>query len=181
MRLTRSILALITSVLAIFGAAAPAAAAVEVSFYSKEFGATYPHAFVTVRGIVDRSGEQIDTSYGFTAKHVTPAVLMGSVPGEIIQSSAGYIAKADKHFSLILSDEEYDRFMATVARWRTARQPSYNLNRKNCVHFVAELAAAVGMQAGTPKALMKKPFSYVRHLLQTNRQWLVQRGATITQ
>jgi hypothetical protein len=161
------------------GSAPPAAAAVQVSFYSKEFGSSYPHAFITVRGTVDRSGEQVDTSYGFTAKNVTPAILMGAVPGEIVQSSAGYIAKSDRHFSLTLSDEEYDRLLAVVDAWRTAPQPSYHLNRRNCVYFVGELAAALGMRADTPKALMKKPFSYVQHLLNANRQWLEARRATI--
>jgi len=165
--------------LVLAGLASPATAAIEVSFYSKEFGSSYPHAFITVRGTVDRSGEQVDTSYGFTAKNVTPAILMGAVPGEIVQSSAGYIAKSERHFSLVLSDEEYDRLLAVVEAWRTARQPSYHLNRRNCVFFVGELAAALGMRADTPKALMKKPFSYVQHLLQANREWLEARRATI--
>jgi hypothetical protein len=166
-------------VLACAGLGSPAAAAVEVSFYSKEFGATFPHAFVTVRGVIDRSGEKVDTSYGFTAKRVTPAILMGAVAGEIVQSSSGYIANSDRHFALTLTDEEYDRLLAVVEAWRNARQPSYHLNRRNCVYFVGELAAAVGLRADTPKALMKKPFSYVQHLLQSNRDWLQRRGATI--
>ncbi len=166
--------------LALAGLASPASAAVEVSFYSKEFGSSYPHAFITVRGTVDRNGDQVDTSYGFTAKNVTPAILMRAVPGEIVQSSAGYIAKSERHFSLMLTDQEYDKLLAVVEAWRTARQPSYHLNRRNCVYFVAELAAALGMRADTPKALMKKPFSYVRHLMQTNRQWLEARRATIS-
>jgi hypothetical protein len=163
------------------GFGSPAAAAVEVSFYSKEFGASFPHAFVTLRGVIDASGEKVDTSYGFTAKRVTPAILMGPVRGEIVQSSPAYIAKSERHFSLTLSDEEYARLIAAVEKWRDAPQPSYSLNNKNCVYFVADLAAAVGMRAETPKALMKKPFSYVRHLLETNRQWLEKRGVAIGQ
>jgi hypothetical protein len=172
----RSLLLLL---LACAGLASPATAAIEVSFYSKEFGSSFPHAFVTVRGVVERSGETVDTSYGFTAKRVTPAILMGAVGGEIVQSSASYIANSDRHFSLTLSDEEYDRLMAVVESWRNAPQPSYHLNRRNCVYFVASLAAAIGMNAETPKSLMKKPFSYVQHLLQANRDWLQRRRATL--
>jgi len=158
-----------------------ASAAVEVAFYSKEFGATFPHAFVTVSGVLDGTGERVDASYGFTAKSVSPAILMGSVAGEVVSSSPSYIARSERHFAFSLSDEEYRRLMATVETWRTRKQPSYNLNRRNCVFFVAELAAAVGMQVETPKGLMKKPYSFIRHLLELNRAWLQRRGASVQQ
>ena len=50
--------------------AAPGRAAVEISFYSHEFGANFPHAFVVLAGTDDRSGQRIDANYGFTATHV---------------------------------------------------------------------------------------------------------------
>lgn len=159
--------------------AAPAAAAVEVSFYSKEFGSSFPHAFVRVTGTVDRTGQTVDASYGFTAKAITPAILMGSVAGEVIPSSADYIARSDRHFSITLRDEEYDALLATIEQWRTLKQPSYNLNRRNCVYFVADLARAIGMRADTPKALMKKPRSFLQSLVRANRDWLQQRNADI--
>jgi len=156
-----------------------ARAAVQVAFYSKEFGATFPHAFVTVKGKLDATGEEVDASYGFTARSVTPAVLAGSVAGEVIPSAPGYIAKSDRHFAMTLSDEDYARLMAVVDRWAAMSQPSYNLNRRNCVFFVAELAAAIGLKADTPRPLMKKPRSYLRALVAANRALLVERGAEV--
>src|SRR4051812_7700078 len=160
--------------------AAPAAAAVEISFYSHEMGSSFPHAFVVLKGTLDRDGRRIDEDYGFTAKVVTPAILMGRVGGKI-DSTAGpsYVGESDRQFTLTLSDEEYDRVMATVAAWRDAKQPSYDLNSHNCVHFVAEIAAAIGMKAETPKKLMKKPRSYILSLVAANRTWLEERHADV--
>ncbi|MEA1014490.1 hypothetical protein [Sphingosinicella sp. LY1275] len=159
---------------------ASAPAAVEISFYSREWANTFPHAFITLQGIDDRTGERIDASYGFTATHVSPAILLGSVKGEILSAKPDYIAKSDMHFRFTLSDPEYDSVRATVERWRTLKQPSYNLNRQNCVFFVADVAASLGMVAETPKALMKKPRSFTESLTRANLVWLQARGATIT-
>jgi hypothetical protein len=158
---------------------ATAAAAVKISFYTKEFGTSFPHAFVAFDGNLDGTGEKIDANYGFTATHITPALLMGSVKGEVMSVDAAYQSKSDRHFTITLSDEEYSQLMATVERWRTLKQPSYNLNRKNCVYFIADVAGTLGMKADTPRALMKKPRSYVQSLLEANRPWLERRAAEI--
>jgi hypothetical protein len=156
----------------------PAAAAVRITFYSKELGTSFPHAFVTMDGTLDRSGERIAVDYGFTAKSVTPAILFGPVKGEVISDhGASYIRGSDKHFTLTLSDADYDRVLGVVARWRGLKQPSYDLDKRNCVHFVAEIAAGLGMKAETPKKLMKKPRSYLNMLTDANRPWLVERKA----
>jgi hypothetical protein len=160
---------------------ASAQAAVEISFYSKEFGASFPHAFVALDGALDETGEKIHANYGFTATHVSPAVLMGSVKGEVMSVDADYRSKSDRHFTITLTDEEYRKVMATVEQWRTLKQPSYNLNRQNCVYFVARVAAVLGMKAETPKALMKKPRSYIQSLKQANQLWLEQRAARLAQ
>lgn len=160
-------------------AAAPAAAAVTITFYSHELGSSFPHAFVTMAGAPDRGGPAVNVDYGFSAKTISPAILWGRVSGEVISDhGAAYIRGSDRHFSLILSDEDYDRVMATIARWRASPQPSYDLGTHNCVHFVADLARSVGMAADTPKALMKKPRSYLEHLTAENRPWLVAHHAT---
>jgi hypothetical protein len=156
-------------------AASPAAAAVRITFYSKQLTSSFPHAFVIMRGTLDRNGARIDEDYGFTAKSVSPAILMGAV-----KHNEGYVAKSDAHFTLTISDAEYDRVMATVERWRTRPQPSYDLGSRNCIHFVAEIAASVGMRADTPRKLMKKPRSYLDYLTAANRAWLETRHAVIT-
>lgn len=174
-----SVLTWLTGLFLLLGTA-PAAAAVQISFYSHEMGSSFPHAFVVLKGTLDRDGRRIDEDYGFTAKAVTPAILMGRVGGKI-DSTAGpsYVGESDRQFTLNISDEEYDRVMAVVSAWRNAKQPSYDLNSSNCVHFVAEIAAAIGMKAETPKKLMKKPRSYILSLVAANRPWLEERHADI--
>jgi hypothetical protein len=154
-------------------------AAVEITFLSKELGSSFPHAYVAVKGTPDRGGASVDANYGFTATHVSPAILMGSVNGEIISVDAPYMSRSDKHFTIRLSDAEYDRVMSEVERWRTLKQPSYNLNRQNCVFFVAKVAAVLGMTAETPAALMKKPRSYLEMLTRANQAWLDTRGGQL--
>ena len=166
-----------------FLAPAQSLAAVRITFYSHEFGSSFPHAFITLEGQDDRSGAKINANYGFTATHVTPGILLGSVRGEILSKDllqdAAYVAGSDKHFSFTLSDAEYDAVIGTVEKWRSLPQPSYNLNRQNCVHFVADVARALGMTAETPKALMKKPRSYTQFLTRSNREWLLARQAAL--
>jgi hypothetical protein len=156
----------------------PAAAAVRITFYSKELGTSFPHAFVTMDGNLDRNGARIDVDYGFTAKSVTPAILFGAVKGEVISDHGkSYIRASDKHFTLTLSDADYDRVLGVVARWRALPQPSYDLDKRNCVHFVADIAAGLGMKVEVPKKLIKKPRSFLNLLTETNRAWLSGRAA----
>jgi hypothetical protein len=158
-------------------AATPAAAAVELTFYSKDLGSSFPHAFVTMHGSLDRSGEKVDGDFGFSAKAISPAILFGAVTGEVItEHGAAYIRGSDKHFSLILGDSDYDRVKATIERWRKLAQPSYDLNRRNCVHFVGEIAATLGMKVDTTR-LMKKPRSFLDALSAANQPWLLAHAA----
>ncbi len=163
-------------ILALLLAGAPAQAAVEIAFYSRELGGNnFPHAFVSLRGTVDSTGEEVDTSYGFTAKAITPAILWGSVGGEVVVEGPRQIARSDRQFALTLSDDQYAAVMAIVEEWRNRPQPSYNLNRRNCVHFVAEIATAIGLRADSAERLMKRPRSFLLHVRDLNPQLSSQR------
>lgn len=156
--------------------AAPAHAAVEIAFYSRELGGdNFPHAFVTLTGTIDATGEPVDTALGFTAKAVTPAILFGSVAGHVIVERDEHIARSDRQFSVVLTDDQYREVVAVVERWRTRRQPSYNMNRRNCVHFVGELAAAIGLRVAGAERLMKRPRSFLQHVRGLNAGLLAAR------
>jgi hypothetical protein len=58
--------------------------------------------------------------------------------------------------------------MAVVEQWRNRAQPSYNLNRRNCVHFVAELARTAGLRVENAERLMKRPRSFLLHVRSLN-------------
>lgn len=151
------------------GIAGRADAAVDIAFYSRELGGNnFPHAFVVLDGTLESTGEPVHASYGFTAKAVTPAILFGSVAGEVIDESPRQVERSTRQFDLRLTDDQYRAVMAVVREWRERRQPSYNLNRRNCVHFVAALAAAAGLRVDYPRGLMKRPRSYLQHLRELN-------------
>jgi hypothetical protein len=157
--------------------AVPASAAVQITFYSKELSDSFPHAFVIIEGTPDRGGERIKEDYGFSAKTLSPAILWGKVKGVVLNDhSDSYVRASDPHFTLNLSDAEYDRVLAVVEQWRTAKQPSYDLDKANCVHFVGALAATIGMEVDTSR-FMKKPRSFLAGLTERNQAWLKARNA----
>jgi hypothetical protein len=162
---------LLLALLLLCGVPAQAFAAVEIAFYSRELGGNnFPHAFVALRGTLDATGEAVDTSYGFTAKAVTPALLFGSVSGEVVVEGPRQIARSDRQFALTLTDDQYRAVMAVVEAWRNRPQPSYNLNRRNCVHFVADLAQTLGLRVENAGGLMKRPRSFLQHVRSLNPQ-----------
>ena len=143
------------------GLSAPARAEVLVSFYSHDFGDRFPHAFIVLKGRLAGTGETVDANYGFTATNVSPAILFGSVKGHVQTQEAAYIAKSDRQFDVTVDDETYARLIAKVHEWRDRKQPSYSLNRNNCVHFVMELAEVVGLKVNRQSKLFKKPKSFL--------------------
>ncbi|HEX4873749.1 MAG: hypothetical protein ACK4SJ_02305 [Sphingorhabdus sp.] len=143
-------------------------AEVVATFYSHDFGDHFPHAFIKLKGKVDATGEVVDTNYGFTAVSVSPAILMGSVKGMIETKDAKYVSKSNPHFSLRLNDAEYRKLIAHVESWRNIPGKSYSLNKRNCVHFVMEAAALLGLSVNRKSKFFKKPKSFVLEMMQLN-------------
>ncbi|HWW57246.1 MAG TPA: hypothetical protein VN047_10180 [Sphingopyxis sp.] len=152
------------------GLAAPARAEVVVSFYSHDFGDRFPHAFIVLKGKVDATGEMVDANYGFTATSVSPAILFGAVKGEVQTSKPGYVAKSDRQFDVTVDDATYALLMAKVTEWRERKQPSYSLNKFNCVHFVMELAEVAGLKVNRKSKFFKKPKSFLIEVKGLNPQ-----------
>jgi hypothetical protein len=146
----------------------PAWAQIRVHFYSHELGTSFPHAFFVVEGRPQAGGAPVDANYGFTAKSVTPAILMGSVAGHVEAAKPDYVRRSDKRFSLSISDAQYAALMNVVSRWKAIPGKSYNLNSRNCIHFVGEAAIALGLNVVFDKALLKKPRSFLEHLVRLN-------------
>lgn len=146
----------------------PAAAAVTITFYSHDFGSSFPHAFVLLHGTPDAGGAAVDGNYGFTAKHITPAIVMGSVAGDIESANPVYVAHSQPHWQMVLSDGQYAAVLATMEKWRAIPGKSYDLKRRNCVHFVADIARTLGMTVVEPRELMRKPRSFLADLYHRN-------------
>lgn len=149
---------------------APARADYLIGFWAHDQDRDFPHAFFTVKGRPDKGGAEIDTNFGFTAVSVTPAILFGSVAGEIETLEPEYIRRSHRMFVLRVNDAGYAAIMATVGRWRAPPGSRYNLGKHNCVHFIGEVAQAVGLRVVFEKALMKKPRAFLENVLRLNPQ-----------
>jgi len=152
----------------LIGWGAAAQAEVQIAFYSKDMASSFPHAFVRLTGVDDQTGKQIDDNYGFTPATLGMSILFGNVKGIVESAGPQYVARSDRHFALKLTDAQYRQVLAIVDQWRTAKQPSYNLNKRNCITFVAEIAIALGLKAPVLPKLMKKPKSYLNVITDMN-------------
>lgn len=152
----------IATTLLLIGLPLPVQAAVTITFWSHEFGNSFPHAFFTLRGVPDAGGAPVDANYGFTAKTVSPALLWGTVPGRLDIAKPDYMASSDAQFSVVLTDAQYADVLALVREWDDKTGDGhYNLNRRNCVHFVQEAARRSGLVGLDQPGLMKKPRSFL--------------------
>ena len=163
----------LATLLALIALAWPGAASSEVlmsfhSFSGSVFSGRYPHTFIVLEGTLDATGERVSESYGFTAKEVSRAVLQGPVEHAIQVEPAKYIQSTKRHFTVKLSDAQYRRVRAEVERWRTAPGKYYDLERRNCIHFVGAMAEIVGIKVVYPQSMLRKPRQWLDHLGKLN-------------
>lgn len=152
----------VTAALLLIGLPLPAWAAVTVTFWSHEGGGSFPHAFFTLRGTPDAGGPPVDVNYGFTAKSITPAILWGTVAGRLDIVDRPYMEGGEAQFSVVLTDAQYADILKLIAAWDEKTGDShYNLNKRNCVHFVMEAARRSGLVGLDHPKLMKKPSAYL--------------------
>lgn len=146
--------------------AMPAHAAVTITFWSHDFGNSFPHAFIMLRGTPDAGGAAVDASYGFTAKSITPKLLFGNVAGRIERPKRAYMAGSHVRFARTLTDTQYAAVLALIREWdeRTG-DATYNLSKRNCVTFVREAARRSGLEQVDFPRLMKKPASYLHAVM----------------
>lgn len=147
-------------------------AEVTVSFHSFNgsilFG-RYPHTFIVLEGALD-DGTPVSENYGFTAKSATPAVLRGPVVHAMLIEKPKYIRKTNRHFTLAITDQQYRDIVAEMVRWRDAPGKYYDLDTRNCIHFVGEIAKIVGVTVEYPDNMLRRPKKWLNHLTALNPQ-----------
>jgi hypothetical protein len=150
--------------------AMPASAAVTLTFLSRDLGVNFPHAFVETTGATDADpATPIHANYGFTAKAISPSILLGPVTGEVMAVDENYIQGSERHFSLTLSDAQYAAFLKLVDEWRALPGRSYDLHKRNCVHFVEAIAKFIGLTVDHADALLLKPRSFLDEVAFENK------------
>jgi hypothetical protein len=155
--------------------AAPAQAAVTISFYSHDLRlfdglqTDFPHGFVLLSGTT-ADGEQVKHNFGFSAVNIFIDVLWHPVKGALDDEPlpTGYVAEATQHLSFVISDDQYRAVMAVVDKWRTWPQPSYDIDTHNFVNFVKEIAQAVGLSVSEDKKFIHAPKEFLADVAARN-------------
>lgn len=167
-RLFRSLVVLVALL-----CATAATAGVRVTFHSfngSMFFGRYPHAFVALDGTLEGNGQTVHENYGWSAKHVTPAVLTGPVYGEIEHEKDKWLAKTNRHFTVVIDDATYWRIRKEVDFWANHPGKYYSLETRNCIHFVGRIAEMVGLKVDYPPDMLRKPRAWLNHIAALNPQ-----------
>jgi len=137
--------------------AAPAWAAVTLTFYAHP-GARirggdllFPHAYVHASGSLDDTGDAVEWAAGFTAKYPGPHLLLATGPGIVAAPEARYMGEGKPYLQITVSDAVYRAVRARSDWWNGREGSLYDLRRRNCISFIADLARVAGLQtAGEP-------------------------------
>ena len=166
-------LAILFALLAACFTALPAQAQVLLSFHSFNgsvlFG-RFPHTFIVLEGTLEATGARVNENYGFSGQHATPAVLRGPVVHMIYIEQPKYIRSTNRHFTVPISDETYAQIVAEVAAWRNIPGRGYDLERRNCIHFVGRMAELAGLKFDVPQAMLRRPKQWLNHIAALNPQ-----------
>jgi hypothetical protein len=151
---------------------APAAARVQVSFYSVKGSLLMTgrsvHAFIKLDGTLDADGRKIDENYGFSAKSSIPAFLVRPVEQTMLIERPDYIRRARFHFRVPISDPAYYRIVQEVQLWWHNPAYLWDIDKRNCVTFTGVVAQLAGLKADFPPQMMRKPPVYLDHLAALN-------------
>lgn len=128
----------------------------------------YPHTFIVLEGTLEETGQPISENYGFTAKSVGPAVLRGPVEHDVTVEKAKYITSTNRHFTVPISDAQYWRIRKEVDAWRNAPGKYYDLDSRNCIHFVGRMAELVGLKVSYPRKMLRRPKAWLNHVTALN-------------
>ena len=169
-------------------AAPPARAAVTVTFYSHDFRmfgagllANFPHGFIILSGAPDDGTPAVNGNFGFSATDFFVNALWEPVEGGLDKNPlpASYVAGADRHFSFPLTDAQYHAVVAVVEKWRSYPQPSYDIDKHNCVTFVKELALAAGLAVSDSPRFIRKPKEFLADIAARNAAFLAPYGNVV--
>jgi hypothetical protein len=139
----------------------------QVTFYSHSFGENFPHAFVIVEQR-NALGQTSFDAYGFSARNLSPALLWGTVNGHIAIPGERYVRQSDPHFTVPMTRAQAEALTRIRANWAQGPGSRYNLDRRNCVHFVAELAEVLGLRTEPDSSHFRAPNKFLREVVALN-------------
>lgn len=145
----------------------PADSVALLTFYSHEFGEYFPHAFVELTTDLTKPNVDQD-AFGFTAKNISPAILMGSVNGEVRSPKPDLIRNSNSHFTVAITSAQLEKIKSIRAIWSSGAGSRYSLNKRNCVHFVGEIADVIGLSVNFDSKNFKRPKRFLEEVAALN-------------
>ena len=145
--------------------ASQAWAEVTVTFYAhpgarvRDGYLLFPHAYVHAEGALDATGEPVDWSAGFTAKSPGPHLLFVRGDGVVTEPDARYVDEGRPFLQLTVDDATWHALKARAEWWNTPEGSVYDLRRRNCITFIADLARVVGLRTAPEPSM--KPGSFL--------------------
>ena len=131
----------------------------------------FPHAYVHAEGTLDANGEPVDWSAGFTAKSPGPHLLFVRGDGVVTAPDARYVDEGRPFLQLTVDDATWHAVKARAEWWNTPEGSVYDLRRRNCITFVADLARVVGLQTAPEPSLKPGTFLAATAALHPEAAW----------
>lgn len=163
--MTRSLFRSLVPALLLALLAGQAWAEVTVTFYAHP-GARirggdllFPHAYVHAEGTVDATGETVDWAAGFTAKSPGPQLLFTRGDGVVASPDARYVDEGRPFLTLTVDDAAWYALKARAEWWNSPEGSIYDLRRRNCITFIADLARLLGLRTAREPSM--KPGSFL--------------------
>ena len=119
----------------------------------------FPHAYVHAEGTVEATGEPVDWSAGFTAKSPGPQLLFARGDGVVASPDARYVDEGRPFLRLTIADETWHALKARAEWWNSPEGSVYDLRRRNCITFIADLARVAGLRTAREPSM--KPGSFL--------------------
>jgi hypothetical protein len=161
----------------------PVWAAVTVTFYAHPGARVrggyllFPHAYVHAEGTVDATGEPVDWSAGFTARSPGPQLLFVRGGGVVQEPDARYVSEGRPFLSLTVDDATWYALRARAEWWNTPEGSVYDLRRRNCITFIADLARVVGLRTAPEPSMKPGTFLEATAALNPEAAWRAEPAA----
>jgi hypothetical protein len=150
----------------------PALAEVTVTFYAHPGNRVsggyllFPHAYLHAEGTLDDTGETVDWSAGFTARNPGPQLLFMAGVGVVAEPDQRYVHQGRPYVAVTLADAAYRALRARADWWASPEGSRYDLRRRNCITFIADMARMAGLTTGKEPSM--SPGRFMEELVALN-------------
>lgn len=157
--------------------AGPALAEVVLTFYAhpgarvRDGYLLFPHAYVHATGSLEETGETVDWAAGFTARSPGPQLLFARGAGVVAYPDARYVGEGKPYLRLTVSDAAYRAVRARSDWWAGPEGSVYDLRRRNCISFVADLARVAGLVTADEPSMKPGTFLEATAALNPQAAW----------